>query len=186
MPFPLNIPNTITAIRFVLTPVFVLFLIEGEFPYAFLVFIGAAVTDGLDGLIARLLKQKTTLGSYLDPIADKLMLSSAYIGLAAIGKIPVWLAVVVISRDVLITMGALVVTIFKGTFMMHPSVVSKITTVFQISTVILVLMAQFTAIPLTLPYVLFWLTTIFTTVSGLHYVYYGLKILNDGAGATKQ
>ena len=186
MPFPLNMPNTITAIRFVLTPVFVLFLIEGEFPYAFLVFIGAAVTDGLDGLIARLLKQKTTLGSYLDPIADKLMLSSAYIALAAIEVIPVWLAVVVISRDVLITMGALVVTIFEGTFMMHPSIISKITTVSQISTVILVLMAQFMSISPTLPRVLFWLTTVFTTVSGLHYIYFGLRILNDGGGATRQ
>ncbi|MBI4775527.1 MAG: CDP-alcohol phosphatidyltransferase family protein [Deltaproteobacteria bacterium] len=185
MSFPLNIPNTITAVRFILTPIFVLFLIEGDFFSAFLVFIGAAVTDGLDGLIARLLKQKTTLGSYLDPIADKLMLSTAYIALAAIGIIPTWLAVVVISRDVLITMGALVVTIFKGTFMMRPSVISKATTVFQISTVILVLMAQFTDLSPTLPFVLSWLTTVFTTVSGLHYVYFGLKILNDNDGVAK-
>ena len=186
MSFPLNIPNTITAMRLVLTPVFVLLLIDGAFLSAFLVFIGASITDGLDGLIARILRQKTTLGSYLDPIADKLMLSSAYIALAAIGIIPAWLAVVIISRDVLITMGALVVTIFKGTFMMRPTIVSKITTVFQISTVMLVLMAQFAAISPTLLHILFWLTTVFTTVSGLHYVYLGLKILNDGGGVTKQ
>jgi len=179
MRVPINLANSITAFRIVLTPVFVIVLMERRFVLALFVFLIAAVSDAADGLIARALKQKTTMGSYLDPIADKLLLSSAYIVLASIQVIPEWLAVVVISRDVLILMGVAVLTLFKGMFPMNPSVLSKFTTCAQIVTLLAVLVDASGIFTFSSLYILFWITTGITALSGLHYVYYGLQLLSE-------
>ncbi len=184
LPFSLNIPNTITAVRLVMTPVMVLLLLDRAFLSALLVFVFAAATDGLDGLLARALKQQTALGSYLDPLADKAMLCSAYIVLAAMEEIPAWVTVVVISRDVLIIIGAAIVTLFKGTFMARPTIVSKLTTVLQILTVFAVLLDKSVPIPAGALEATFWGVTALTTASGLHYVFVGLHILSDNSGDT--
>ena len=91
--------------RILLTPLFVIFLIRGLYVPALFVFTIAAVSDGLDGFIARVFNQRTILGAYLDPIADKLLLSSAFVSLAVLDILPAWLTVIVISRDVIIFMG---------------------------------------------------------------------------------
>jgi cardiolipin synthase len=174
----INIPNMLTLLRILITPLFVIFLIKGQYRLALLIFFLAGVSDGLDGLFARWFNQKTTLGAHLDPIADKLLLVSTFIGLAVQQIIPSWLAVVVISRDILILTGIAILHFFNVAFIIRPSKVSKCTTVAQLVTAFLVLLAfQFAIVaPALMP--LFWLTTILTVVSGLHYVYLGIMILN--------
>src|SRR4030067_1089355 len=103
----MNLPNALTLIRVFLIPVFVILIINRYFGWAAITFAIAGVTDGIDGLIARLTHQRTELGAYLDPIADKLLLSSAFITLAIVAILPSWLAVIVITRDVIILVGYL-------------------------------------------------------------------------------
>ena len=103
-----SIANWITLVRIVLVPWFAILLINGDFNQALWIFLAAAFSDALDGFVARMFSQKTRLGSYLDPIADKLMLSTAFITLAVLQQIPGWLAVIVISRDVIIIIGVAV------------------------------------------------------------------------------
>ncbi|MCX5833093.1 MAG: CDP-alcohol phosphatidyltransferase family protein, partial [Deltaproteobacteria bacterium] len=94
-----NIPNLLTLLRILLVPVFVILLIQGLFLKALLVFVVAGLTDAMDGFIARVLHQKTVLGLYLDPLADKALIITSFVTLSVMGLIPPWLAVLVISRD---------------------------------------------------------------------------------------
>ncbi len=91
--------------RIFLVPVLVIFLIQGSFLNAFIVFIVAGITDALDGFLARILNQKTVLGAYLDPLADKALLISTFVTLSILGIIPAWLTVIVVSRDFVILLG---------------------------------------------------------------------------------
>ncbi len=179
---PINTPNLLTVGRILLTPLFVIFLIRDLFAWALFVFTIAAVSDGLDGFIARVCNQRTILGSYLDPIADKLLLSSAFISLAVLEIIPAWLTVIVISRDVIIFMGIAVLTLTSQTFSMNPSLVSKCTTVAQLTTVFAVLIESNITYFGYFGYierVLFWTAAGLTILSGLHYIYIGLNILQE-------
>jgi cardiolipin synthase len=175
----INIPNFLTLLRILITPLFVIFMIKGQYRLSLLVFFLAGVSDGLDGLFARWFNQKTVLGAHLDPIADKLLLISAFVALAVQQIIPSWLAVVVISRDILIITGIAILRYFHATFNIRPSMISKCTTATQLATVFLVLLSfEVTAVhPMLLP--LFWFTTVLTTASGLHYVVLGITILNQ-------
>ncbi len=178
----INIPNMLTLCRILLTPLFVIFLIRDLFVSALLVFTIAAISDGLDGFIARVFNQRTTLGAYLDPIADKLLLSSAFISLAVLEIIPAWLTVIVISRDVIIFIGIAVLTLTSKTFAMNPSLVSKCTTVAQLITVFAVLIESnitFFGYLGHFDSVLFWTAAGLTILSGLHYIYIGLNILQE-------
>jgi len=174
----INLPNLLTLLRILVTPLFVIFMIKGHYRPALLVFFLAGISDGLDGFFARSFNQKTTLGAHLDPIADKLLLISTFVTLAVRQIIPSWLAVVVISRDILIFTGIAILRFFNVAFTIKPSTISKCTTVAQLATAFLVLLAFEATIvqPVLTP--LFWLTTVLTTASGLHYVYLGITILN--------
>lgn len=174
----INLPNLLTLLRILITPLFVIFMIKGHYRPALLVFFLAGISDGLDGFFARCFNQKTTLGAHLDPIADKLLLISTFVTLAIRQIIPSWLAVVVISRDILIFMGIAILRFFNVAFTIKPSTISKCTTAVQLATAFLVLLAfEATMVqPVLTP--LFWLTTVLTTASGLHYVYLGIMILN--------
>lgn len=175
----LSLPNLITILRIILTPLFVILVIQRRFVWAVAVFAAAAVSDGLDGFLARALGQKTTLGSYLDPIADKLLLASAYLSLAILHVLPSWLTVIVLSRDVIILGGAVMLHLIHGPFPIRPLIISKLTTVFQISTLLAVLLAgpllQY-GLAAYLPH-LFGLTAFLTVVSGLRYISLGIGIL---------
>jgi cardiolipin synthase (CMP-forming) len=175
----INVPNLLTLLRILITPLFVIVMIKGQYRLALLIFFLAGISDGLDGLFARWFNQKTVLGAHLDPIADKLLLTSAFVALAVQQIIPGWLAVVVISRDILIITGIAMLRFFQVTFTIRPSKISKCTTAMQLATVFLVLLRfEVTAVqPLLLP--LFWFTTLLTTSSGLHYVVLGIRILNQ-------
>ena len=104
----LNLPNFISVARIILVPLFIILSINQEFGWAFFIFVVAAISDAVDGLLARLLQQRTVLGSYLDPAADKLLTTSAYVILAVLNIIPGWLAVIVVSRDVIIILGIMI------------------------------------------------------------------------------
>ena len=144
---PINIPNTLTILRILLTPLFAICLIRRSLEGALVVFAIAALTDGLDGFVARVFKQKTTLGAYLDPIADKLLLATAFITLAIQGLITSWLAVIVITRDVVILFGVALLTIMERSVEAKPAMVSKITTVAQLTAVCTVLIGFHTPLP---------------------------------------
>ena len=175
----MNLPNILTLIRILLIPVFVILIINGSFHRALLTFVVAGITDGLDGLIARITRQRTELGAYLDPIADKLLLSAGYIALAIAEKLPSWLAVIVITRDVVILLGILVMFLLNHRPKIQPSMISKMTTAFQILTVVLGLVADFHPNFSRLSSVAIYGTTILTILSGAHYIYVGTRILNQ-------
>jgi cardiolipin synthase len=178
----MNIPNFLTLLRIVLVPVLVIFLINKEFLKALILFTGLGLTDALDGFLARILKQQTVLGSYLDPIADKVLITTCFLALAILKVIPGWLAVVVISRDVIILLGISILSIMNVSFEIKPLFVSKVTTTLQIASVFLAL--TFKALPcpyidgawLLLPY---WLTVFFTILSGYQYVIRGVRLMNS-------
>jgi len=174
----MNLPNILTLIRVLLIPVFVILIINKSFGWAVVTFAVAGITDGIDGMVARITHRRTELGAYLDPIADKLLLSSAYITLAIIEVLPSWLTVIVITRDVIILIGFLVLLLTNYRPKIRPSLVSKITTDLQIATILFVLMTRYNPIFQQLSIIAIYGTTIFTILSGSHYIYLGTRILN--------
>ena len=176
----MNIPNLLTLFRIFLVPIFVILLIYGQTFYALLTFMTAGVTDALDGFIARVFNQKTVLGAYLDPIADKLLLVTSYIVLAIISIIPPWLAVLVISRDIFILIGVAVLFINHKSFEVRPTLLGKVSTFFQLTTVVIALSA---AQPLlTLQPFLIWssyLTAALTILSGFHYAFIWVRQMGE-------
>jgi len=174
----MSIPNILTVIRILLTPIFVIAIIKKAYILSLLIFAIAAITDALDGLIARYLNQRTELGAQLDPIADKLLLSSSYICLAVTHQIPNWLTVIVISRDVIILMGITICYISNGHVPINPSFVSKATTLFQLLTITIALFNEYYSLTIILN-LFCWTTAILTIISGLHYVVIGMKLLHE-------
>ena len=174
----MNLPNILTLTRVLLIPVFVIFIMNKLFNWALLTFAIAGITDGIDGLMARITHQRTELGAYLDPIADKLLLFAAFISLAIIEFIPSWLVVIVITRDVIILVGFLVMFLTSYRPKISPSLLSKATTVFQIITILLVLMAGYSTVFKQLSMIAIYGTAVITILSGSHYIYLGTRILN--------
>jgi cardiolipin synthase len=179
----MNIPNLITLLRIILVPLIVILLIQGSFYKALIVFIVAGVSDALDGFLARIMKQQTALGAYLDPIADKALLGSVFVTLSILHVIPSWLAVIVISRDFIILLGISVLSMMSITVEIRPAFVSKVTTGLQLTTILLALSVR------CLPYdfngmwllALYWGTALFTILSGLNYMSKGMKLINHEA-----
>ncbi|MDA8164989.1 MAG: CDP-alcohol phosphatidyltransferase family protein [Desulfobacteraceae bacterium] len=173
----MNVPNFITMLRILMVPLVVIFLMEGKTQAAFLVFVLAGISDGLDGSIARAFKQKTVLGAYLDPIADKLLLNSSFVGLAIFGMLPGWLAVLVVSRDIIILGGIGILLISGKELAIRPSLYSKVTTLVQLGTICLFLGQGYLGNHLFFQIYLVYLTSFFTVLSGLHYIAAGFRIL---------
>lgn len=176
----MNIPNLLTFFRILLVPLFVIMLIYGYSLQAFFVFMIAGITDALDGFIARVFNQRTILGAYLDPIADKLLLVTSYIVLAIIGIIPPWLTVLVISRDIFIMIGLAVLFINHKPLEIRPTILGKVSTFTQITTVVIAL-AVAQPIVLFQPLLLWgiYIAAIFTILSGLHYTYMWVRQMGD-------
>ncbi|MBW2368140.1 MAG: CDP-diacylglycerol--glycerol-3-phosphate 3-phosphatidyltransferase [Deltaproteobacteria bacterium] len=182
---PVNIPNVLTVLRILLTPLFIIFLLKQMYTNALVVFTLAGISDALDGLIARWFNQRTTLGAYLDPIADKILLSSAFISLAILKVIPSWLTVIVISRDILILLGIAIFSITDIKVKIKPTLVSKCTTVAQLGTVLYTLFGLDSAAAVFIGQCIFWITAALTTLSGLHYMFVGLNILQNNLGTSQ-
>jgi cardiolipin synthase (CMP-forming) len=181
-----TVPNLITLARILLTPLFVIFLIQGAYHKALLVFLLAGVSDLADGLIARTWSQKSRLGSYLDPLADKVLMAASFVTLSIYKEIPPWLTVVVISRDVVLAFGVLVFRLADFPLEVRPSLAGKLTTLFQVSTVFLVLISKINPLyPLILP-IFFWITCALTTISGIHYIYNGIRMMNMFSNGSRE
>lgn len=175
----MTVPNLITTIRIILAPIFVIYIINGELITGLAILIITALSDGIDGLIARLFNQKSRLGAYLDPLADKIILTSAFVSLSVMGLLPSWLTVMVISRDVLIVMG-ISILFFNGTKIdIHPAISSKITTCLQFLTVILVLSKDFILNLQGYFIYLYYLTAFFTIISFLQYMHQWFDLTGD-------
>ena len=173
----INIPNILTVARILLTPLFVILLIKSLFIHALIVFTLAGISDGLDGFIARYFNQRTIMGAYLDPIADKFLLSAAFITLAILTIIPAWLTVIVISRDILILVGIAIFSITDIKVNIKPSLVSKFTTAAQLGTVFIVLLGFHSPAAVIAVTPALWITAGLTILSGLHYMLAGVSIL---------
>lgn len=178
--WPINIPNILTVARIVMAPLFVILVMRSLFGHALVLFTLAAVTDGLDGFIARYFNQRTVMGAYLDPIADKFLLSAAFISLAILNIIPAWLTVIVISRDILILAGIAIFTINNIKVNIKPSIVSKCTTAVQLGTVFIMLLGFYFPVVSVAKKTALWVTAGLTILSGLHYMLAGISILQAG------
>ena len=141
-----TIPNLLSLLRMGMVPLFIIAVVNGDSGKALALFVVAGVTDALDGFIARFWRQQSPLGAYLDPIADKLLLTSAYIALSIPSlnrgtEIPIWVTVLVIARDVLIVIVALVLHLAAGVRAFPPTLLGKGNTVLQVGAVVVVLMS---------------------------------------------
>lgn len=174
----MNLPNLITLARLLMVPLIVWLILLHEEILAFSAFLIASVSDALDGFLARILKERTTLGAYLDPIADKALLVGVYAALGHEHFIPLWVVILVIFRDVLIIGGIILLSMLSKTYKMNPHYISKFNTTIQLIYVIFILMP--------LPSFLYehivnttlaWAVGITTILSGAVYVKMGLHIL---------
>ena len=177
----LTAPNQLTLLRMIFVPFIVIHLVDGHYLWALIVFVVAGFSDGLDGLLARTLHQQTLLGQYLDPIADKLLLSTMFLVLSILHKIPWKFTVVVFSRDISILAASAVLFAIAGLRNFRPSIFGKANTVSQIAAVFFVLLLQIDAqrwiwIART---VFLRATFMFTIVSALHYVILVQRRLRD-------
>lgn len=184
----MTVPNFITTIRIILAPIFIIYVINDQMKSALTVFALCCVTDGLDGMVARLFKQKSKLGAYLDPIADKILLVATFVALSVRGLLPPWLTVTVIARDVLILMGISILFLIRLEFMtIKPSIISKCTTCLQFASVIAVLArGHLFSMPAAVYPSLYYLTALLTISSGLHYMHYWFKMMGEGAVADRE
>jgi cardiolipin synthase len=167
----LTVPNQLTFLRLGFLPLFLVLVMNEHYKWALAVLLLAAVSDGLDGWLARHLNQRTALGAYLDPIADKLLLSSSFLVLSLKGKIVWWLTTVVLTRDVLMLTAAVVIILVAGYRPFPPTIYGKWTTFLQILMVFAtVTQAAFPALSLSYaPMVLKYAVAAITSFSGLHY-----------------
>lgn len=195
---PLNTANAITLVRFLCVPFFIGIMVQhrqATFSGAALselhlyrwiaigIFAFAAVSDALDGFVARLFNQRTRLGTILDPLADKLLLVTAVIMMSLLlgdgtRLIPFWFMLLVLSRDFIILIGIVIIFMFRGRVDIEPTRTSKVTTAIQMICVVCALL-KMTGIPAAVMYVLFASASLFTVVSGVQYIGIGLHMLHD-------
>lgn len=170
-----TIPNFITLLRIFLMPFFIMAIVYKRFDLALYVFIIASLTDALDGLIARLKNQKSKLGAFLDPLADKLLLLTAFLSLTILEFIPKWLTVIIISRDLIVVLGWISIYIHTGSTRVEPSIFGKLFNTFQMITVASVLINLNLHIFKELLEPLYILTAFFAILSCIHYILRDIK-----------
>jgi cardiolipin synthase len=183
----LTLPNLLSMTRILLTPVFIWMMVQRRPWAAFIVFVAAGVTDALDGFAARLLHMKTTLGLWLDPIGDKVLLTAAFVVLTlpALGRpntLPLWLTAISIGRDVAIALGSLIIISLRGKQTFKPTLVGKASTVCQVLVLYFVLFSNATGRS---PEALGWLyvlAAVLTSVSWVQYGFRGVAILRGRPG----
>ena len=175
----MNLANKISIARIILIPFFIAAIVYSRLGVALFLFMLAVISDAADGFIARTLKQKTELGTILDPVADKLLLISAYICLSIAGsipaefKLPPYVPIIVISRDALIILGSVMIHVVTGNLKIAPSATGKITTFFQMVTILSILV-QFRY-----SFVIWNLAVLFTIISGMDYLIKGSRLFGQ-------
>ncbi len=175
----MNFANRISIARIILVPFFVAAIVYAQLKIALAIFIVCILSDALDGYIARTRAQKTRLGTLLDPIADKLLLLSGFVALSVVGDLPIalrfppYMPIIVISRDVLIILGCLVIYLLKGKVDIKPTALGKATTFFQMISIVSILVQFAYSI------VLWNIAVALTVLSGLGYLRIGSRMLNE-------
>jgi cardiolipin synthase (CMP-forming) len=175
-----NIPNSLTLLRILLIPVFVGLMLYGWYVPALAVLLGAGLTDALDGTIARAANQRTKLGMYLDPLADKLLLTSGFVTLSALHLVPLWMVILVVSRDVILLTGALLAHLTGSEVDIAPTLLGKGTTVFQLAYLLLAVVFVSRQMDMHLLDPLLYSAVMLTVASGSHYLYRGFARMNVG------
>jgi len=171
MPRWITVPNALTLLRLILVPFIIRAVLAGRHTLALVLFAAAAVTDILDGAAARHFGQNTASGAYLDPIADKCLLSGVYLGLAAAGMVPWWFVAIILGRDIYILLGAVIVMLTTDVRKFPPSVWGKASTFVQIVTAVTWMarnMLQISALD-ALSSDMLWPCAAVTIWSGIHY-----------------
>ena len=179
---PLNVPNSLTVLRILLVPVFVGFLVYERYNHALITLLIAALTDGLDGAIARLANQRTPIGAYLDPLADKILLMSAFLTLSVLHLIPIWTVILVVSRDVILLAGTLIAKLTESNVDVSPTILGKGTTLVQFIYITGVVLIHTEKVSDQILQPLLVVMVAVTASSGLHYVYRGIMNLNRDNG----
>lgn len=180
----LNLPNYLTLIRIAAIPFFLVLLFSRHYTYALLVFVIGGITDALDGPVARFTNQRTRLGAYLDPLADKLLITSSLVVLSLIDAVPPWLTILVLSRDVIVTLGyGTLYFLVEERMEIQPSLMGKINTFLLLLAITIVLVSLYDPDMITFPVqsYLFLLSAVTTIISGLQYVYRGLVWFQERA-----
>ena len=179
-----TIANQLTLLRLLLIPAFVILTLYGEFGWALLTFVVAGLTDLLDGLAARAAGQKSDLGAWLDPAADKLLLVTTFVmltlpNLGLVNRIPIWLTILVISRDVGIVLTVAIVSLAMGPRTFKPSLLGKSATAFFILTCVVVMYFNYLGTPSVVVDVFIWGSLAITLASGIDYVFRVARIINQ-------
>ena len=185
----LNLPNFLTLIRIASIPFFLVLLSAQLYWESFIVFIIGGLTDFLDGLVARLMNQQTAIGAYLDPVADKLLVMSSFVMLGLADALPAWIAVIVVSRDILILVGyGIIYLLLDERPKVEPSIIGKLSTLLQLVTVgaILLLLANPQMLDLLVKDLLIGAMAVATVWSGLQYLYRGLMWLQNRGPSLSQ
>lgn len=175
-----NIPNSLTLLRILLIPVFVGLMLYDRYQPALAVLLGAGLTDALDGTIARAANQSTKLGMYLDPLADKLLLTSGFLTLSALHLVPLWIVILVVSRDVILLAGSVLAHLTDSAVDIEPTLLGKTTTVFQLVFLLMAVGCVAWGREMRLLDPLLYLVMLLTVASGFHYLYRGFARLNAG------
>ncbi len=176
----LNIPNSLTLLRILLIPVFVGLMLYEWSEWALAALLLAGLTDALDGTIARAANQRTRLGMYLDPLADKLLLTSGFVTLSALHLVPLWVVILVVSRDVMLLAGTLLAQLTDSPVDISPTMLGKGTTALQLAYLVLVVVLVSRQMDVRLLQPLLYLMVGLTAASGFHYLYRGFSRLNAG------
>lgn len=182
----MNLANKISIARIILIPFFIASIVYNRIEIALALFILAIISDGVDGFIARSLNQRTRLGTILDPLADKMLLLSAYICLSMAStipggvRLPPYVPIIVISRDAIIVLGSIMIYFITGDLKVAPSVWGKITTFFQMITIVSVL------VRFDYSYIVWNVTIALTVVSGIDYVMKGSRVLSENHTVIKK
>lgn len=171
----MNVPNTLSLLRLFLVTPFLIAIIYKQYALALVLFLLAGISDFLDGFLARRLNQTSLLGTYLDPMGDKLLTTVAFVALSLQGLVPAWLAVLVVAKDVYVALGSGVLHFAGNVSAFVPSFWGKFSTLLQIVAMGIVLLSAIVPLPEFLIDVLFVGTGLVTVVAGVHYIWRGLQ-----------
>ena len=176
----MNVPNTLSLLRLFLVTPFLIAVVYKSYAVALVLFLLAGVSDFLDGYFARRLGQKSLLGAFLDPMGDKLLTTVALISLALQGIIPAWLSVLVVAKDIYVALGSGIAYLGGNVSEFPPSIWGKLSTAFQIATVIVILLVTLAGKGHALTEPVFIATGLVTVIAGIHYVWRGLQAFPNG------
>ena len=177
----MNIPNSLSLLRVFLVQPFLIAFIYRQYPLALGILLAAGVSDFLDGFLARHLNQKSVLGTFLDPLGDRLLTTVAFVALGIQGLVPAWLAVAVVAKDLYVAIGAAIMYFTEHLFVAEASLWGKLSTLLQIVTIGIVLAGTFAPIGRVVMMLLFVGTGVLTVVACVHYVWQGVHTFDGPA-----